>query len=137
LRCSGRATPVLPPGWRRRRPGRWPLAASLLPPLQPEGEFREYYLPLSSEEIEADIEHLGALLEQSVRRTAHGGGQQQRYGGGGGSSEEHSPGSQLGEDDNVSGGHHAAEQQWAGHTAAAAAQQQAAAASAPQPRAVA
>jgi len=31
--------------------------------LQPEGEYREYYLPLSKEEIERDLEHLGSLLQ--------------------------------------------------------------------------
>lgn len=96
--------------------------------LQPAGEVREYYLPLSKEEIESDLQHLSTLLVAAqgkrraagLRLAAPGGSSQPM------SSDEYSPSSQH-EDENESGNpsdqqlHTAAVAQWAGHKAAGAA----------------
>ncbi|KAL4436830.1 hypothetical protein ABPG75_003969 [Micractinium tetrahymenae] len=100
--------------------------------LLPAGDVREYYLPLSKEEIESDLQHLSSLLvaAQGKRRAT---GMRLAAGGGASaqplSSDEYSPSSQQGEDENESGNpsdqhQHAAAAaaaQWAGHKAAGAA----------------
>lgn len=116
------------------------LTPSCCPPpcLQPAGEFREYYLPLSKEEIEHDIEHLGSLLEKMHREQAqaaangkrravgarlgggaHAAAQHAAAGQGPDSSDELSPSSQQGEDENESANpsdaqHNQHQQQWGG-----------------------
>lgn len=104
--------------------GSWP---SPWPPLQTTGEFREYYLPLSNEEIEKDLLHLSALLAQmgASKRVRRPAAHLQGAAPGEASSEEYSPSSQQGEEENESG-NPSGQQQWMGHAppAPAAPQQQ-------------
>jgi hypothetical protein len=84
--------------------------------LQSAGEFREYYLPLSNEEIEKDLHHLSALLQQmgAGKRTRRSAAVHMQAAAGEASSDEYSPSSQQGEDENESG-NPSDQQQWAGH----------------------
>ncbi|KAL4432579.1 hypothetical protein ABPG77_000516 [Micractinium sp. CCAP 211/92] len=90
----------MPP--KKKRPLVWmPLTWRAL---LPAGEVREYYLPLSKEEIDSDLQHLSSLLVTAqgkrratgMRLAAPGGAVQPM------SSDEYSPSSQQGEDENES-----------------------------------